>query len=99
MLLLINSERREIAIQMALVEKAKILFKGVSGHHRDVQHVRMLFELIEKHMDELELLAEPNIEKGLFSDAGPYLEANTRIKNHIAKKGEQLKLLASDCRY
>lgn len=73
MLLLINSERSEIARQMALVEKVKNKFNGISGHQRDVQHVRMLFELIEKHMEELELLAEPNLEKKLGLDARPYL--------------------------
>lgn len=73
MLLLINSERREIGQQMELVGKAKLMLKGINGHQRDLQNVRMLFELIEKHMEELEFLAEPGIEKGLFLDAGPYL--------------------------
>lgn len=71
--LLINSERTEIAQQIELVWKARIMFKGIVGHQRDLQNVRMLFELVEKHMDELELLAEPEMEKRLPLDARPYL--------------------------
>lgn len=58
---------------MELVGKANIMLKGINGHQRDLQNVRMLFELIEKHIKELEFLAEAGIEKGLFLDAGPYL--------------------------
>jgi DNA-directed RNA polymerase alpha subunit len=96
MSLLINSEKSEIALQMSIVEKFRSKMSFSVRHHKEINHVQILFKLIEKHMLELETLGRPSEDR---YDIALYLEANTRIKNHIAKKGQQAKQLITDFRY
>jgi hypothetical protein len=59
-------------------------------------NVRTLFRLIENHLGELADSSLPNSGVGEEKNLTLYLEINTRIKNHVAKKYERVKNIIED---
>lgn len=96
MLLPINSEKNDIFLQIRTIEKMRAKLSHQVAHIKEFAHLRLLFKFIENHLTELE-----STDEGVESrnKAELYLAANTRIKNHMCKKLQQLQLMTMEYRY
>lgn len=65
-------------------------------HQREISQIKVVLRLISKHLIELESLERSTSITGKTVRIDPYVEANTRIKNHIMRKGLQIKRLTKD---
>ena len=78
----INSERESTLLSIKLIEK----IRHQAPHHirqaKDFSNIKLIFKLLEKHLNELQNMVIPQSEVKLTL----FLEANTRIMNHISKK-------------
>jgi hypothetical protein len=66
---------------------------------KEFNNAKVLFKLIASHLVHLQLaeFERNQCQKGVSLEL--YLDANTRIKNHIGKKQQQVKTLMYDHRY
>lgn len=96
MILPINSEKTEIFSQIKSIEKMRLRLADQSLYLKEFAHAKVIFKLIENHLIQLETAERQTQQE---SDPAPYIAANTRIKNHLLRKAQQVKLLTSDHRF
>lgn len=96
MILPINSEKTEIFIQIKSIEKMRLRLADHSLYLKEFAHAKVLFRLIENHLTQLETAERPTQQE---NDPALYIAANTRIRNHLLRKVQQVKLLTSDHRF
>ena len=93
MFLPINSERRLISEQIKAIEKMRWKMPPSNSTTAEFTNVRALFRLIENHLGEL---TDPRLSVVEEKNIALYLEINTRIKNHVAKRYERVKNIIGD---
>lgn len=96
MFLPINSERRLINEQIKAIEKMSWKMPVSNSTTAEFTNARALFRLIENHLGELNNphLSTPEPTEG--KSFSLYLEINTRIKNHVARRYERVKSLLGE---
>ena len=62
-------------------------------NHKDLIQITILLRLISKHLQELSHFKQQGQALN-FSKIQAYISANTRIKNHVVRKGAQIKELS-----
>lgn len=95
MILPINSEKTEIFSQIKSIEKIQLRLADHSLYLKEYAHAKVLFKLIENHLIQLETAERQGQQE---NDPALYIAANTRIKNHLLRKVQHVKLLTSDHR-
>lgn len=96
MILTINSEKLAIGAQIALMDRLWGKVGKVVGNRREMGQFKIILELIEKHMQELEAVEGLMLREGEEDRLVPYVEANSRIKNHITRKTQKVRELMRD---
>jgi hypothetical protein len=92
MILTIHSEKLAIGAQIALIDRLWDKVGKVVGNRREMGQFKTILELIEKHMLELEAVEGLALREG-ENKLVPYVEANSRIKNHIARNTQKVREL------
>lgn len=60
-------------------------------HFKEFNQFKIVLKLIDRHLVELEMIEKYNVKALDSLNMEPYMLANTRIKNHIIRKGLQIK--------
>lgn len=94
MFLTINSEKKAIAAEITIVERVRAKLANHIRHSKEFAQFKVVLKLIEKHLDELSMVEKYDDKHSI--NIAPYLEANSRITNHIVMKVHQVKQLMTD---
>ena len=96
MLLSIEAERTAIQSEMLLVQRIRYKLSNQMRHFKEFNQIKLMMKLIDQHLQQLACIEQYNLQEIESLVIEPYLQANQRIKNHILRKGHQVKQLLSD---
>jgi hypothetical protein len=89
----ISHERTLIHRQVTLIEGVGFCMPQLLASRRELGQIQVLLKLIIKHLHELEHLEKNVPEVASPAKIDSYSQANTRIKNHMIRKGAQIRQL------
>lgn len=74
-----------------MIERIRYKLSNQMRHFKEFNQFKIVLKLIDRHLIELEMIEKYNVKALDSLNMEPYMLANTRIKNHIIRKGLQIK--------
>ena len=87
----IKFERETTLVAIGFIDKLRHQAPPSIRHHRDFSNIKLIFRLLQRHLQELEECRAGD----RWEKVELLIDANTRIKNHIGKKTQQMRMLAT----